>query len=111
MLFVEEEAVLSPEHTRAGGATDEVSERVSADRRDGQNRRQRVNVEVPLGGKQAGRNEQRVTGQEHSDQESGLGEDNGGEAEEASPLDEIRRVRDPLEEVAQRLHRAGLENH
>jgi hypothetical protein len=40
MLFVEEEAILSVEDPRSGGAADEIPERVAADGRQGKNRGQ-----------------------------------------------------------------------
>src|SRR2546423_9983910 len=109
MLFVEEDAVLSPEDTGACGATDEISNRISANCGRGQHRRERVDVEISLGGEEPGSDEQRVTGQKHAHQQSRFGEDDGGEPEQAGPLHEIGKIRDAVEKVGERLHRADLE--
>src|SRR6266576_3473185 len=78
MLFVEEEAVFSPEDTGASGATDEISDSVSAACGSEEQRRQRVYVEESLGGKESG------------------------------PLDQIRQVGNAVEKVGQCLHDGWL---
>src|SRR5205085_6490509 len=109
MLFVEEDAVVSPKDTGAGGATDEIPERIPADCRDRQGWRERVDIEISLGGEESGGDEQRVAGKKHADQQSGFGEDDCRQPEQTSPLHEVGKIRDAVEEVCQRLHRADLE--
>src|ERR1700741_4582161 len=110
MLLVEEEAVFPIENAGARGPTNEISDRVSTNRGEGQRWNERVYVEESLGSEETGRDEQRIAGQEDSDQQPRFGENDRSDAENSRPLDQLGKVRHAVEEVCQRLHRSDLES-
>ena len=110
MLLVEEEAAFTPEDTGAGGATDEISNRIPANRCNRQRRRQRQDVEISLCREQTCRHQQRIAREKHADQQARLRKNDCCQSEQSRPLHEIRKIRDAMEKVGERLHRAGLES-
>jgi MFS family permease len=105
VLLLEPPGVGSPEQRRSDLASEQVADLVTGDRgeRDQEaDQPERVVEVAPVGDEQAGREQQRVAGQEEPDQQPGLGEDDDEDAEQAEGGDQLLRVQEVGAEGRQR---------
>ena len=86
------------------GATNVVTDGVAEDRRTGQQDAKEDDVEVALGGQNAGGDEQGVARKKESDEESRLGEDDHREAGVPAPGDQGFDVPQAMKELEQLIH-------
>ena len=104
MFLVEEKRALSLENSGAGGVTDEIPARISANRCRMEQDAEKIDVEKSASRNESCGYEKGIAGKKESDKQARFGEDNTCHAEVSGPFYKALKVGEIREKLAQLIH-------